>query len=71
MNHALDSGQGAYDFHSHFSALEWNYVNAVPESSFLVPTRSEASKLRLHAMGNLVVPQQAFTAMCLLAGMRS
>lgn len=42
-------------------------MNTVAEPNWLCESRSETDKSRIHAMGNLVVPAQAFTAMCVLA----
>jgi len=51
---------------NYFVGQPWNSINAVKEAEWLCATRSESDKDAIHATGNIVVPQQAFTAMCIL-----
>ncbi|CAK9080106.1 unnamed protein product [Durusdinium trenchii] len=59
--------KGAAQHINHFVDQRWNTMNTVAEPNWLCESRSETDKSRIHAMGNLVVPAQAFTAMCVLA----
>ena len=54
-----------------FGNKAWNHVNNVEPVRFLTNERDEVAKRRMKSMGNIVVPQQAFTALCVLTHMAS
>ena len=48
---------------AHLGLSSWNVGSSVPMEHWLTATQSENDRWRLHALGNVVIPQQASTAL--------
>jgi hypothetical protein len=53
----------------YYSKRMWNSNSHVGPTRWLTDQRDEEAKARMTSMGNIVVPQQAFTAFCVLTHM--
>lgn len=61
----------AADFIHYFGNKAWNHMNNIQPERFLTNERGEVAKRQIKTMGNIVIPQQAFTALCVLTHMAS
>lgn len=58
--------QDFYAHADHFADLDWNSAGSIPLTEWLCAERGQEEKDAFNTMGNIVVPQQAFTAWCIL-----
>ena len=49
----------------------WNSENFVPKQLFLQHEQTVEDRERLHTMGNIVIPQQAYAAVACLSVMKA